>query len=273
MNGVIILALHKQSYACAAFNLALSIKKYNPTLSITLITDNTHQMCYRSEHYLVFDNFKTISKEDYTENNRFCPAKAKLAMYKYSDYKHTLYVDADSICFNDLTLLFAKLKGSEFKSNNVNNYTQWTDAETFKSFFGVEIGETINSSWIYFENDKVFKQAQKFYSKGFDITKLKQRWGNSIPDELMLNGALQTLNINPIVDFPVMFFDDKKDTRSITQLMDDFYFMTFYGNVNSTRLSFREWYDKYLFKLCTEKGIEHRFKMNGIISQKHVMTK
>ena len=273
MNGIIILALNKQSYACAAFNLALSIKKYNPTLNITLLTDNTHQMCFRPEHYAVFDWIKEVDKEDYTGLNGFCPAKAKLAMYKYSTYKQTLYVDADSLCFQDLTALFSKLKGNAFKSNNVNDYTQWTDDNHFKDFFGVEVGDTINSSWIYFENNKVFKQAQKFYAKGFDITKLKQKWGNSIPDELMLNGAIQNLAVNPKVDFPVMFFDDRKDTRDTTQLMEDFYFMTFYGNANSTRLQFREFYDRYLFKLCTEKGIEHRFKMSGIISQKHVLTK
>lgn len=273
MNGVIILALHKQSYACAAFNLALSIKKHNPSINITLVTDNEHYKCYRPEHYSVFDWIKEIAKDDYITNGRFCPAKAKLSIYKYSTYKHTLYIDADTLCLKDLAPLFDRLKGNTFKSNNVEGYTQWTDAESFKEFFGVEIGQTINSSWIYFENNKVFKQSEKFYQKSFPIEKLKQKWGGSIPDELLLNGAIQKLKIDSQIDFPVMFFDNRKGEKNISQIEAEFYFMTFYGNANSTSLSFREWYDRILHKLCREKGIEHRFKMSNIISNKHVNTK
>jgi alpha-N-acetylglucosamine transferase len=136
VNGIVMIALEDPAYAAAAFNLALSIKHFNPFLDITLLTDSTHQRCYRNEHYSVFDRIAEISSEDYTNDGRFCPGKAKLALYKYSAYKYSLYLDADSICFKNLDALFKQLNGHAFKSQRLRNYTQWTDAETFKSFFG-----------------------------------------------------------------------------------------------------------------------------------------
>lgn len=275
MKGVLILALNKQSYACAAFNLALSIKHFNPDLHITLISDNNHHHCFKTEHYSPFNFIAEIDKDDSLNEGKFCPAKAKLSLYKYSTYSETLYIDADSICFKNLDSLFEKLNGNKFKSNVVNDYTQWTDSDKFKDFFGVQQGQAINSSWIYFEKqgEEIFKTAQKYYDQKFPIEKLKQKWGNSLPDELFFNGALEKLKIYSEVHYPVMFFDDRKDERSTSKLQEDFYFMTFYGNDNSTRLHFREWYDKYMFNICTKYGIAHSFKMGNIIANKHVLTK
>jgi len=272
-KGIIILALNKQSYACAAFNLALSIRYYNPDLNITLLTDNTHLQCFRPEHFAPFNFIKEIPKEEYTDNGMFSPGKAKLSLYKHTPYKCTLYIDADSICFKNLDSLFKQLKGCNFKSNVVEDYTQWTDAVKFKDFFGFEQGLSINSSWIYFESDSVFRQAETFFNKGFNKDDLKQKWGNNLPDELFFNASIQKLKANPRVHFNVMFFDDKKVQKDISEIENEFYFITYYGNANSTRLSYIEWYDKNMFRLCTHYGIEHRFKISAIMVHKHVNTK
>jgi hypothetical protein len=270
MNGVIILALKKQAYAGAAFNLALSIKHYNQSTKITLLTDNIHRGCFRPEHYAVFDNITEIADEDCTNRGNFCPAKAKLSLYKYSNYQRSLYLDADSICLKHLDPLFEHLKGHAFKSQKIKSYTQWTDADTFKTFFDVEPGQTINSSWIYFENDAVFRQAERFYAKAFPLERLEQKWGSSLPDELFFNAALEKLKVDSASDVPVMYFDFSGDTRSMSQLMTTHYFITFYGNASSTRPTLREWYDKYLYELCAHEGIEHRFKICEIIAHKHI---
>jgi len=190
MNGVIIIALNKQAYATSAFNLALSIKHYNPSIHITLLSDNIHQACYKLEHYAMFDSIKEIPKQDYTHEGRFCPAKAKLSMYKYTNYDKTLYLDADSICLKDIAPLFESLNGCEFKSNYVDGYTQWVHADTFKNFFGFEQGKTINSSWIYWEKTDVFEHALQYYNLGFPKGLLIQKWGNSLPDELFLRASV-----------------------------------------------------------------------------------
>lgn len=270
MRGIIVLALRKPAYLAAAFNLALSIKHYNPSLPITLLSDATHPGVYRAEHYAVFDQVTTIAEDDCTDDGRFCPGKAKLSLHKYANFDQALYVDADSVCCRNLDPLFERLLGQPFKSQRIRNYSQWTDAEYFRSFFGVEPGQTINSSWIYFENDTVFRRAAQYYAKKFPLDQLNQNWGASLPDELFFNAALESLGVDSRSDVPVMYFDFSDDPRSIPEVIASHFFVTFYGNAGSTRPLLRQWYDEYLAGLCKLKGIEHRFKMDDIVAHKHV---
>lgn len=264
-RGVVILCMRKPQYACAAFNLALSIKRHSPDMNITLLTDGIHNKAFSADHFSVF-NFITEIKEKSV-------AEAKVNIGKYVDYKHNLYIDADSICVQPLEPLFDKLKGNEFKSNVIDNYTLWTTKEAFQEFFNVDTWQTINSSWMYFENIKVFDTADKYFQKGFDRDKLDQVWGGHIPDELFFNGALAKLGIDAKVDFEPMLFDDKKKPIQIGKMCDEYYFVTFYGNQNSTRLELREWYDREMFRICAHYNMEHRFKMHEIITHKLVNEK
>lgn len=272
MFGIIILALKEQQYACSAFNLALSIKYHNPKIHITLLTDNIHQKVFRTEHFSVFDWIKEIPKEDYTDSYGFSPAKAKLSIYKHTMYYKTLYVDADSICLNDLSPLEWKLNGNDFKSEVVDNYISWTTDDEFKKVFKTDKIVTINTSWMYFESDKIFKQANKYFEKGFDITKITPNWGGKLPDELFFNASLSKLKVNAKLEHKVMYFDEKHLTTTIADLTQ-YDFITFYGNRNSTKVLFLEWYDKEMFRICSHFNIEHRFKMDGIISKKHINNK
>lgn len=274
MYGVIILSLRKKSYPLGAFNLALSIKHFNPSINITLVSDGEHKKHYREEHYKVFDTIKDINLCDYIDSNGlFQPALAKINIYKYTDYKQTLYIDADSLVLQDLAPLFDNLKGNKFKSNVIEGYTQWTDKDTFKSFFGLEFGKTINSSWFYFEDKKVFEQANKFYSKGFDLNKISPKWGGTFPDELFFNASLGKLKIDPKIDFDVMFFGNAIDKRTNTEIQNDFYAFTLYGGQKTVRGVYIDWYDRLCFSFCTQLGIEHYFKAHGILTGKHVQNK
>lgn len=274
MQGVIILSLKKSTYSLGAFNLALSIKHYNPSINITLVSDGEHQKHYRPEHYTVFDHVKDINLCDYIDSNGlFQPALAKININKYSDYKRTLFIDADSLVLEDIQPLFDKLKGSKFKSNVIEGYTQWTDSETFKSFFGVDFGTTINSSWYYWENKSVFDQANKFYSKGFSLDKVVPRWGGTFPDELFFNASIAKLKIDPKVDFDVMFFGNVIDKRTNSEIQKDFFALTLYGGAKTVRNIYVDFYDRLCSNMCTEKGIEHRFKADAILKGKHVHNK
>ena len=261
-NGIIILCMKKQQYACAAFNLALSIRYHSPDAHITLLSDGIHNKVFGAAHFLTFNSIKEIKEQTVTE--------AKLSLSKYSDYKQSLYIDADSICLQDIMLLFDKLKGNSFKSNVLPNYTQWTDEETFKSFFKQDFGVTINSSWMYWESSKVFTSALKYFSKGFDLDKISPKWGVSLPDEMFLNASLTKNEIDAKINFDLMFFDEKKQPVAISELSKNFYFATFYGNKNNTGVDLQEWYDRMMFKICTKYGMEHRFKIHEILVHKLV---
>jgi hypothetical protein len=263
-KGIVILAMRKASYAQAALNLAISIKYHTPDIDITLLTDGIHLKSFSRDYDSMFNNIVTINEKTVAE--------AKLNVYKYVNYKRTLYLDADSICVTDVTPLFYRLDKSKFKSNVIDNYTQWTDEKTFEEFFGIKQGLTINSSWFYFEDDKVFKQANEFLNKGFDINKITQNWGGHIPDELFFNASINKLEIDPRVDFNIMFFDERKNIP-ISSITKEYYFATFYGNKNNSRYDLYSWYDKMMFKICEHFEIEHNFKIHNIMANKLVNEK
>jgi hypothetical protein len=67
-----------------------------------------------------------------------------------------------------------------------------------------------------------------------------------------------------------MYFDFSDDPRSLQQVTDSHYFVTFYGNARSTRELLRRWYDEYMTDICARSGIEHRFTIADIVAHKHV---
>lgn len=280
MRGIVIIALHNQQYACASANLALSLRYHNPNIHITLLTDGIHQNVFRTEHFLAFDNIKEIPKEYYTDHYGFSPAKAKLSLCKLSPYDETLYLDADGLCLGNLDSLFDKLKGSKFKSAEVKNYTQWATDEYFKEFFKVESTVTINTSWMYFEktkvgNNEVFTQANKYFDKqfdkGLDNKNLAQKWGKYLPDEMFFNASLSKLKLSVNED-NVMYLDTRGRNMQVKGL-EDYSFISYYGNQNNTSLLLREFYDKKVFVICEHFGIKSIFKMHDIMANKLVNQK
>ncbi len=212
-----------------------------------------------------------MDKGHYTgSDGKFQPALAKLNIYKYSTYDETLYIDADSLCFKDLQPLFDRLKGRIFASHAIEGYTQWTDEETYKNFFKQDWGITINTSWFYFEDNKVFITALDFYNNNFPADKISPVWGGTYPDELFFNAAIKKTGVDAKVDFDVMFFGNNIDVRTFTELENDFYFYTLYGNRTTVRKIYIDWYDRLMYKICANKGIEHRFKSYEILVGKHV---
>lgn len=288
MDGIIILALKKSAYYQAAANLAMSIKHYNKSIHITLVSDGGHNEHYRAEHYSYFDWIKQIGFNDYNDENGFSPALAKINIYKYSEYDNTLYIDSDTLVLQDLQPLLDKLNdlGGLFYSNVLGSggyednihYQAWATNEKLWEYFGLkkdQIVYTFNSSWIYFKKESkgIFQRVYNNYVRGFDKKDLKNKWGNTLPDELFFYGTLAQLEINPTASMDVCFFGEKVDERDLDELQDYFYMFTLYGGRSTVRLIYREWYDRLCFMMCRENGLEHYFKSNGILQGKHVIEK
>jgi len=288
MNGIIILALKKSAYYHAAANLAMSIKFYNPNINITLVSDGGHVNEYRAEHYAYFDWIKQIEFNDYNDENGFSPALGKINICKYSTYDNTLYIDADTLVLKDLQPLIDKLvslKGN-FYSNVLGSgkyeddihYQAWATNEKLWDYFDLKREQTVytfNSSWFFFrkESENIFKKVYNSYIGGFNKEDLKNKWGNSLPDELFFYGTLAKLQINPSVDFDVCFFGENIDPRTLDQLQEDYYMFTLYGGKSTVRLNYREWYDRIVNMMCRRNKLDNYFKSHGILQNKHVMNK
>lgn len=288
MNGIIILALKNQSYYQGAANLALSIKHYSPKMNITLVSDMGHLKCFRPEHYASFDWIKEIKEEDFNDENGFSPALAKINIHKYSTYDNTLYIDADSLVLQDIQPLMDKLislKGNFYSNvlgeggfNDDITYQAWATNEKLWDYFNLkkeDIVYTFNTSWFFFTKNskKIFNKVLKNYHGGFKKEDLKNKWGSSLPDELFFYGTLAQMKINPKVDFDVCFFGDKIDSRTLTELQNDYYMFTLYGGRTTVRLNYREWYDRLVNSIWRKLGYNHLFKAHGIMQGKHVHTK
>lgn len=283
------MALKKDAYYCAAFNLATSIKYFNPNIHITLLSDGGHRKTFRAIDYSVFDWIMDIDQNDMADSDgKFCPAKAKLNLNKYAMYDNTLYIDADSLVLQDIQPMIDRLieKGGEFYSqyfdtggiNDDIQYNVWAKNELIWKFFGLKSDDkliTINSSWIFFTNkaNKIFKKANKFYKQNFGLDNLSVKWGNTMPDELYFVGTLANLKVNPNSDIDAMFFGNVLDKRLLTELSEQYYCFTLYGGGvgrTTVRDAYITWYDRLMFKYLDKWSIEHRYKAHLILTNKHV---
>lgn len=288
-RGIVIIALKKKAYCYAAFNLALSIKHYNPNIHITLLSDNEHVNHFGESEYSVFDNIKNIPDQDYSDT-QFEPALAKFNFYKNSPYEQTLYVDADSLCLKDIEPLMEQLSKSKgYFYSNVHGsgglkdeiqYTVWATNQQVWDFFKLKqdsVLHNMNSSWIWVKRgkkaDALFDKIMENYKIGFGLKNLLHRWGGTYPDELFFNGTCAQLKINPSFSDGVMFFGDKMDNLPVSRLNDEYYFMTLFGKGTGTaniRVKFIDYYDRLVYKMTRAKGIGHKFKSHGILTGKHV---
>lgn len=288
MTGIIILALKKPAYYHAAANLAMSIKHYDSSLNITLVSDGGHVNEYRAEHYSFFDWIKEIDFNYYNDENGFSPALAKINIYKYSTYDNTLYIDADTLVLKDLKPLLNKLERLTglFYSNVLGSgkyeddimYQAWATNEKLWDYFNLKKEQTVytfNSSWFFFrkESKSIFEKVLFNYRNGFVKEDLKNKWGNSLPDELFFYGTLAQLEMNPSVDFDVCFFGENVDERSLDDLQNQYYMFTLYGGKSTVRLIYIEWYDRIVNMMCRKNKMENYFKSHFILQGKHVMNK
>ena len=285
MNGVIILSLKKYAYYQAAANLAMSIKHFNKNINITLVSDGVHNEHFRAEHYAYFDWIKEIDELDFNDDYGFSPALAKINIYKYSTYDNTLYIDSDTLVLQDIQPLIDNLVSLEgnFYSNVLGSggfsddirYQAWATNQKLWDYFKLDKEQkiyTFNTSWFFFRNnsENIFKRVYNNYFSGFSKLDLKNKWGGSLPDELFFYGTLAQLNINPTVNFDVCFFGENVDSRSLDELEKQHYMFTLYGGRSTVRLIYREWYDRLCHMMCARNGLNHYFKSDNILKDKHV---
>ena len=287
-KGIVIVALKKKAYCYGAFNLALSIKHYNPSINITLLSDGEHIKCFGLTEFAVFDNIKIMDDADYT-NETFEPALAKFNFYKYTPYDKTLYIDADSLCLKDIAPLMDALDNEKgFFYSNVHGsggleddiqYSVWATNKQVWDFFKLKkdsVLHNMNSSWIWVKKckkaDALFDKILENYYKGFGLENLLHQWGGTYPDELFFNGTCAQLKINPTFNKSVMFFGDKQDNLPVSRLHDEYYFMTLFGKGNGTttvRGKFIDFYDRILNNMCRKAGIPNNYKSHSILTGKH----
>lgn len=191
-RGVVIIALGNKIYAGMALNLAASIKNQTPDISITLIHDDSIESIKSKVESLdkFFDTLIECPKEYYTDNGKTCYFKSKLFLYDLTPYNKTLFLDADIIWSDKLTIdkLFDELKDVEFtvisegvidwktgKRDINSKYTFWAPIEEIQQAYAEEEAfhegkmYQIRSELIYFtksqKNEDFFELAKLVFEE------------------------------------------------------------------------------------------------------------
>lgn len=275
-QGILLSAFGRRGYMYAAFNMLVSIKHFNPNIKVALAYDAEWITHLLPERIAMFDELIEIPKEQFF-SHRIDPAKYKTAIYKYLPYDETLILDVDGCCFKDLQPFLDHLSGLD---GNIYTDTYeygkadvWASFDYMKEVFGCDVTIPIQSSWMFIR--KPF--AEFFDELGKNLRKIDKSkitlWGGTIPDELIYQGTFAQFGINPRVEVRPIFFGNVYAQESYEELAEKYYILSLYGNGtgrSETKLRYIEHYDRIMRTYCNSMGLQHDYKVNYIMQDKHL---
>ena len=282
MKGIVLIAFGKRGYAFAAHNMALSIKYHSPKVKVSVICDDLVKKNLTAKH--LFDQVIDLPKEFVVKND---PAQIKTHIYKLLPYTENLYLDVDGVVLKDIQPMIDELSEKEgYYLTDVRgyggrdekiDYSIWASNDDIWDFFSLKNDSklpAIQSSYCYIkkstEAGKFFKLIEKFYKKGFPLSKLKMRWGGTLPDELLFSGTCAKVGINPQGGLKI-FFGWKHVDLTKEQIKEKYYINSLYGNgVGNTlvKSQYVRWYDD-LMNLYSKKTGVYAHGSNSILTDKH----
>lgn len=276
-KGIVLLSLNKPSYGKFALTMLASIKE-RTDLKVQLICDEFSVS--HVEPYL--DNFDVITimnEIDYSTENMFDAARAKLNLYKYLTFDRSIYLDVDGILLGELDHYFDILKGEPIHIQGCSSLrpSHWATKESINKYIPINKQvRDINSSFIYIEKCEkakdYFELCESYYSSG-KIPKdaLSNTWGGlKYPDELFFSIGFDSLNIYSTNDIaPVYFHNGKADV--IEQMKkSNSVVMSLYGNKTllSTEIMYK--YDVYAKNALEHLGIKYIWNVKTLMNNKYV---
>ena len=300
-EGVVLFAFGKAGYYQAAYNLAYSIKYHSPLVKIALFVDDfkkCNSATYDIDKYV--DSISEIEHSDLYVDGKFDPAMLKVSLYKYLPFKNNLYLDVDAVCLKDIQPLIDDLISTKrhYISHCVGYHTidlgrdilsmQWAWADDIWEHFKLEndaILPAINSSLQFIkkckESKDLFGVVRILYTTNQLPTKrLRMKWGGGQPDELYMNVALAMTKYDPSYKNDGIVGGGKSETgfihfankRGLTfeEVVDNFYFQSYFGGRNFTSRFYTEWLERLLKVMMKSENKTHQFQIDRIIGQKYV---
>lgn len=278
------MAFKSREYIYMAAHLAASIKCNDPDLLIQIVHDENIGYlpnAYRS----VFDHLTPIEKSHLYVDGKFEPGLAKLKAYDYSLFERTIYLDVDGLCLNSLEDVFEKCD-SFYKTevigkgglNDKIGYSIWATNENIWKHFELSqesIFPAVQSSFQYFEKGDQGRKLYDLFSENFSYPKdkLKNHWGGSTPDELIISGSCAQMNHDPSIDMSVVYFGNSGNKKPISEVTKDYKILSLYGNGKGATLVSSNYIDLYdraairRFKQLKLRPIKKAFQL---MKAKHV---
>ena len=286
-QGVLLSAFGRVGYIYAAFNMCASIKHFNPNIKVALAFDRDIFKYLTPDKLNLFDELIEIPKQQFT-SYRIDPAKYKTSIYNFLPYEETLILDVDGCALQDLQPLIDKLSATEGdiltdvlgiggKDDEIR-YSIWASNQYIWDRFNLKEDSqlpAIQSSFMYVKKGAIktfFNCVQANFQEGVDLSQIN-KWGGTIPDELIFSGTLAQFGINPKVDFSPIFFGNYFFDEGYVELSRKYYVLSLYGNGvgrTETKRRYIEWYDKIMRLYCRSLGFNHDYKSGYIMQDKHL---
>jgi len=293
-QGVVLMAFGKPQYYWAAYNIAYSIKRFNKSVQIALISEPLDKGAryYCPELTDVVDVYVDLPSEHIYTNKKLDPAKAKLLMYGLLPFQENLFLDVDAVCLKDIEPLLNHVSSSDknYQTMVIGSHKidqgreiksmQWAWADDIWSMYN--LGEdavlpAINSSIQFIrkseQTELLFKTASDLLlNNPIPVHKLRSKWGGGQPDELYTNIAMCLLNIDASMDINSVYITHKREL-DITTIQSDYYLMGYFGGQGFTPRHYIEWLDRLLKVWNRQDNMTHKYFINRIIDNKYVTGK
>ncbi len=262
----ICLAAHgKRGNYFAAYNLAFSIKHHDPKAKILLIHDGALKHIADPS---VFDKIAEVDEKVTKQQGILDPTNIKLNTYRIATkhFKAFLYLDVNSVAFKSLQPYYDRVSEMEFAADvKCPDGSVWASSECIKEQFELEKDDVFHdvSMSFYFAkqtkgNTAMFKDALKLNKETFkDRSKLFTNWGEPLPEELILGGALCRRGFDATIDVPMY---DNTNNHTIQHIRETYYLMS----LTYAKKTYFNFYDNYLQKMFRSHGLNHIYKSNLI---------
>ena len=285
-KGITLLAIGDRAYYGWAYQMAMSIRFHSPGIPIQLIHCANPRL--EPHHRRFFDVFTQIDREDYMEGKRIAPGKAKLSLYKYLAFDHTVYLDSDGLAIKDIEPLFKICGNKSFGIQYVDeipyqeglhkNMLWATIPEVFEKF-GLKHSQTIyatNASFMFIKKGRKCETLYKRLRENYDTLRIKQanRWGKTPPDELFMNGTLAQLKMTIDDVRPVYFrmFKQSGQDHRWADIVARHFILGCWGDDHLNHRSVGRYYDNQVELISREMlGKRREFKFHYLISKKYVV--
>lgn len=290
-KGIFLCAFGKRGYIYSAYNLAYSIKHYNPSLQVALFCDDSIDKQLPEDKKKVFDQVIRMPQELITD-----PCNIKTSIYDYLPFDINLFLDVDALALQDLEPIFEDLKEGHYYTHiigktNINELPWVTDkgrnvkiiptmlwayANDIWDKYGLAedaVLPSTNSSIQYIkkcpESKALFDKVRENYLNPIPVNQLRTPWGGGQPDELYLNIALAQTGITGQTEKEYIFLGNTLDARPLNKLKEDYLILSMFGHKDMTRARYRDWYDKLLIEYHRKDGVNHSYKSHLILADKH----
>jgi len=274
-KGILLIAFGKSAYAQMAVHMAASIKHFNPEVQITLLGDDGALfLCHKYKK--VFDQLEHLPKHLLSN-----PGLCKLAIPQMLPYDVTLFLDCDGIATKDVSPLleiekdFAMILVGKGGFRDDINYMFWATNANAWEYFELDEDATFyapqTSAMLFYKNSPKVKQLQSLLEvySDYPLKKLKNHWGNCIPDELVYGGVTSKMNHNPDFGVPVVFFGHNYAT-SVKDVKEKFYVLSAYGNGRLVKDQYLDLYNRMAIRIMRRFGWNHLGDIRYLSKQKHV---